>query len=168
MKRYNKKRKREGGVELNLAAMLDMAFQLLTFFILTFRPAPIEGEIRMRMPEAMPLTQNRTPGQAAGSNEKNLDPLAQLTTLRITVLSKPDGSVRQVAVGDSQMGNVAALERKLHEVFSERANAFDQVVVEAGSNLSYESLMRVVDVCSRQKLPGGKKLQALSFVEASE
>ena len=26
-------------VELNLAAMLDMAFQLLTFFILTFRPA---------------------------------------------------------------------------------------------------------------------------------
>ena len=34
-----RRRKKKGGhesVELNLAAMLDMAFQLLTFFILTF------------------------------------------------------------------------------------------------------------------------------------
>ena len=30
--------------------MLDMAFQLLTFFILTFRPAPIEGQISLRLP----------------------------------------------------------------------------------------------------------------------
>ena len=28
------------GVELNVTAMLDMAFQLLAFFILTFRPGP--------------------------------------------------------------------------------------------------------------------------------
>ena len=35
-----KKHKSNDEVELNLAAMLDMAFQLLTFFILTFKPAP--------------------------------------------------------------------------------------------------------------------------------
>ena len=28
-------------VEINLAAMLDMAFQLLAFFVLTFRPSAI-------------------------------------------------------------------------------------------------------------------------------
>jgi biopolymer transport protein ExbD len=37
-----KKKRNQGEVELNLAAMLDMAFQLLTFFILTFKPAPVE------------------------------------------------------------------------------------------------------------------------------
>ena len=39
MRRKKKSRGKEE-VELNLAAMLDMAFQLLAFFILTFRPSP--------------------------------------------------------------------------------------------------------------------------------
>ncbi len=39
-----------------MASMLDMAFQLLTFFILTFRPAPIEGQISLRLPPPIPVT----------------------------------------------------------------------------------------------------------------
>ena len=35
MSRRHRRRRIKKGVELNLAAMLDMAFQLLTFFILT-------------------------------------------------------------------------------------------------------------------------------------
>ena len=38
-----RRRRKQGDVELNLAAMLDMAFQLLTFFILTFKPPPAEA-----------------------------------------------------------------------------------------------------------------------------
>jgi hypothetical protein len=38
-----------------MAAMLDMAFQLLTFFVLTFRPAPTEGQIQLRMPPPQAL-----------------------------------------------------------------------------------------------------------------
>ncbi len=37
-----------GEVELNMAAMLDMAFQLLTFFVLTFRPGPQSGAAQFR------------------------------------------------------------------------------------------------------------------------
>ncbi len=40
---HKKKKRKQGEVELNMASMLDMAFQLLTFFILTFRPPPAEG-----------------------------------------------------------------------------------------------------------------------------
>jgi biopolymer transport protein ExbD len=43
MRRRHRKHRDQGSVEMNLAAMLDMAFQLLTFFILTIRPAPMEG-----------------------------------------------------------------------------------------------------------------------------
>ena len=54
----SRKRKRAGDeeVELNLAAMLDMAFQLLTFFILTFKPAPVEGQISLHMPPPQAVT----------------------------------------------------------------------------------------------------------------
>ena len=55
MSRRHHRRRSKKGVELNLAAMLDMAFQLLTFFILTFRPAPIEGHLALNLPPPIPL-----------------------------------------------------------------------------------------------------------------
>ena len=51
-------------------------------------------------------------------------------------------------------------------MFSDPANPFDQVIVQVGSNLRYDALMKVMDVCTRQKLPTGEKLSKLSFVEA--
>ncbi len=38
--------------DLPITPMLDMSFQLLAFFILTFRPAPMEGQIAMTLPPA--------------------------------------------------------------------------------------------------------------------
>ena len=35
-------------MQLNMAAMLDMAFQLLAFFILTYSPGKVEGCIAIR------------------------------------------------------------------------------------------------------------------------
>ncbi len=38
--------------ELPITPMLDMSFQLLAFFIMTFKPAPTEGQIAMSLPPA--------------------------------------------------------------------------------------------------------------------
>ncbi|MCI0701230.1 MAG: biopolymer transporter ExbD [Planctomycetia bacterium] len=37
--------------DLPITPMLDMSFQLLAFFILTFKPAPTEGHISMTLPK---------------------------------------------------------------------------------------------------------------------
>ena len=37
--------------DLPITPMLDMSFQLLAFFIMTFRPAPLEGQIAMSLPK---------------------------------------------------------------------------------------------------------------------
>ena len=47
-------------VELNLASMLDMAFQLLAFFILTFHPSPIEGQLLLHLPPAVARHERRS------------------------------------------------------------------------------------------------------------
>lgn len=36
--------------DLPITPMLDMSFQLLAFFIITFRPAPTEGQLAMMLP----------------------------------------------------------------------------------------------------------------------
>src|SRR5262249_32143547 len=48
-----KGRKQEAGidVELPITPMLDMSFQLMAFFILTFRPLPQEGQLAMYLPK---------------------------------------------------------------------------------------------------------------------
>src|SRR3954464_13965228 len=49
------KRKRPGTdfvePDLPITPMLDMSFQLLAFFIMTFKPAPTEGQIAMTLPK---------------------------------------------------------------------------------------------------------------------
>jgi len=162
--RRRKKRRSQGEVELNLAAMLDMAFQLLTFFILTFKPAPVEGQVLLRMPPPQPIT-NVNAGQKAGSDASNTNPVQGLNTLVITAIANPDGGLRQMAVGDATMGSVPALERKLSTVLGDPGSGFDQVIVQVDSRLRYDELMQIIDVCTRQKLPNGEVLSKLSFVE---
>jgi biopolymer transport protein ExbD len=162
--RRRKKKRTQSEVELNLAAMLDMAFQLLTFFILTFKPAPVEGQVLLRMPPAQPVT-NVNAGEQAGSDPKNTNPLTGLTTLVITVIANPDGSLSQMAVGETPIGGLTALEVKLGQLLADPGSVFDQVIVNVDSKLHYGPLMQVIDVCTRQKLANGEPLSKLSFVE---
>ena len=56
--------------DLPITPMLDMSFQLLAFFIMTFKPAPTEGQIAMTLPKeeggpaiAMPNPFDEKPAQ---------------------------------------------------------------------------------------------------------
>lgn len=159
-----KKHKGSESVELNLAAMLDMAFQLLAFFILTFKTSPVEGQINLKLPPPMPVTEVNK-GQAAGNNDANNSPVQGLNTLVISAFSTPGGRIATLAVGEGNVAGVSALDGRLKAVFSDASSPFDQVIIQVGSKLRYEELMKVVDVCTRQTLPNGEKLSKLSFVE---
>ena len=78
-------------VELNLAAMLDMAFQLLAFFIFTFKPAPTEGFIAMRCPRRHRPRPNRAPRPATPIRPaRQMD---RLETLMVTIKSNAEGGI---------------------------------------------------------------------------
>jgi biopolymer transport protein ExbD len=159
-----RKKRHQDDVELNLTAMLDMAFQLLAFFILTFKPSPVEGQVLLRMPPPQPIT-NVNSGQPAGNNPQNTNPLQGLNTLVISAFANGDGSLKQLAVGEAVMTSLPALDRKLAAVLSDPGSGFDQVIIQVDSRLYYDALMQVIDVCTRQKLPSGEQLTKLSFVE---
>lgn len=158
------RRKRHSEVELNVTAMLDLAFQLLTFFILTFKPAPVEGDVVLRMPAAAPTTVVQK-AKTAGADAKNTNPVQGLTSLIVTVIGDDSGNIQALAIGDSQVGGVEEFASRLPTVLKDEASGFDQVLIQVDSRLDYEGLMRVVEVCTRQQLANGKKLSKLSFVE---
>jgi biopolymer transport protein ExbD len=161
---HRRARRKSADVELNLAAMLDMAFQLLTFFILTFKPAPVEGQLELRLPPPQPLIAGGKipPGE---TSEQPASTLLHLNTLVISILPTDTGEIQSLAIGEGRVAGLAQLDARLKAAFSDPASTFDQVVVQVGSSLRYEQLMKVVDICSRQKLTTGQPLRKLSFVE---
>jgi biopolymer transport protein ExbD len=171
--RRRRSRRSQGEVELNLASMLDMAFQLLAFFILTFDPAPIEGQLSLHLPPAAPIT-----NVAAPNNETAQASDAGATTaktLEISVFANSKGDVTRVNVGlrtafigPADAANLRKLDKQLHDAFGVAGTPFEQVVVRAAPNLRYEELMSVIDVCTRQKMSNGQTLRKISFVEMSE
>jgi biopolymer transport protein ExbD len=148
-----------------MASMLDMAFQLLTFFILTFRPAPIEGQISLRLPPPLPVTKGT---ETVGSDITNTNPVKGVDTLTISVFADPAGEIGSLGVGETGVPNLTALDTRLQEIFGDKDNSFEQVIIQVGSNLRYDALMKVVDICTHLKLPSGEKLSKLSFVEVPE
>lgn len=167
--RRNKK-KADDNVKLNLAAMLDMAFQLLTFFILTFRTPPQEGQVTLRLPKPDAI-KTAPSGEKAGSDTSNTAPPEVLETLTVSILSTANGSIETMAVGEGGVNSIPLLEARLNAVLADPTTPFQQIIIQVGSKLRYEELMKVVDVCTRQTLPDPDnpsnriKLTKLSFVE---
>ncbi|MBI5761358.1 MAG: biopolymer transporter ExbD [Planctomycetales bacterium] len=166
-----RRRKAPGDVELNLAAMLDMAFQLLAFFIFTFKPAPVEGQLLLHLPPAQAVTKvAANPNQPGGRSAA--PPPAEMNALMLSVLSASSGDVGALKFGTSVLfqgpankNSLARLDKKLKEALASPTSPFDQVTLQIGPKLRYSELMKIVDVCLKQQLPDGKPLTKISFVE---
>jgi hypothetical protein len=145
-----------------------MAFQLLAFFIITYQPPALEGDVRLRLPPPSPTVVSDK-AQAAGSDANNTNLVQGLNSLTITVLGSSNGSIHQIMIGsDTPVAGLSALDEKLKATFRNPNVVIDQVVLQVGSLLDYNQLMQVIDVCRRQKLPNGNQLSKLSLVEAPQ
>ena len=166
-----RKKRGQQEVELNMASMLDMAFQLLSFFILTFHPPPLEAQISLRLPPAK-MVANPTGKNEAGDQE-NIKPvdIKGVNTLTITVSAKKNGEIdfanSSTGVLNQSVTSLAELKAKLQGILKNPDSPFEQVIIQSSPGLHYGELMKVVDVCTQQKISDGsggtKKLDKLSF-----
>ena len=82
--------------------MLDMAFQLLTFFVLTYHPAPQEGQFVMSLLPPQPATAMAAApaaNQAAPSNELPVS----LRTLPTILKAGDGGSLARIVVEQNEI-----------------------------------------------------------------
>ncbi|MBX7103952.1 MAG: biopolymer transporter ExbD [Gemmataceae bacterium] len=158
-----RKRKHSQGdnakVEIPIPAMLDMTFQFLSFFILTFNPPSVaEGQMDMFMPAA---------GQAKAKTAEQVDPFALSNPenepgVDITVaIESRLGVIDKLTVKEKENSTVIA-EGNLKELKSVLATIRNEVgpanvKIEADGALKYEYLIAVMDVCL------GVKFQSVGF-----
>ncbi len=168
MSRRKHKRKQEK-VELNLAAMLDMAFQLLTFFIFASGRSR-EGQLGLRPSKPEPVAMMKEEQQAK-SDTNNTNPVAGIETL-ISIPSNGGNIDGILCIGSVADGNNVGGQLHLDGWFKGQMDGgvfpFKRVILQVGSKLRYSELMRVVDTCIRQTLLDGSKLTKLGFVRTSK
>jgi biopolymer transport protein ExbD len=140
-------RQKQTEVEMQITPMLDMAFQLLTFFILTYRPSPTEGQFAMSLLPPSPATP--VDAAPADSNPASSDVPALLRTLTTTLRADAAGHLARITLGENDLAGVDQLKAQLKAIQEDKTLPFDQALIQADPDLKYEELMRVVDVFSK-------------------
>ena len=77
-------------ITLQMTPMIDIVFQLMVFFVFTFKIVLPEGDFNIRMP--LP------------SNEPQPPEMMDTPTLRLTLTANADGSLKAVTLGDKSFG----------------------------------------------------------------
>ena len=138
-------------VEIQMTPMLDMIFQLLIFFILTFKPVVDEGQFGVNM-SSLPGGQSSLPtmvpgmGEDTGAEPKDIQ---FIPPLRIRLVGGPDGTLAPggVVLGDRPLQSMEYLLFELRSMVRGSPEDFE-VVIEADSKLQYQYVVQAVNSIS--------------------
>src|SRR5687768_13663227 len=107
--------------------MLDMAFQLLTFFILTYHPAPSEGQFAMNLLPAAPALDMNAPAPTEAPTGPT-DLPAAVRTLTTTLRAAPSGALASIRIAENEpMADIEALREQARAIFGNKELPFEQV-----------------------------------------
>ena len=96
-------------IDINMTPMIDVVFQLLTFFMLTLKTVVVEGDFNIRMPL----------GASAGAAEENPIP-----PIIVKMTATPEGRLSGVLIGnkkvvdDSLIGDLASADAAVEAAYA--------------------------------------------------
>ncbi len=152
------RRKTESGPEPNLPVtpMLDMAFQLLAFFVMTYHPSDLEGQMELSLPsEAITQAKDKEDIKTDAPVDKDQD-LKLTANITVIVRTQRDnvntGLISGIALqDDSGTTPVDTLDKLREELKSRRATVENKenIKIQADSKLKWEEVINVMDVCQQ-------------------
>jgi biopolymer transport protein ExbD len=134
-------------VAFPVAPMLDMAFQLLAFFILTFKGPSAETHVDLDLPAtpaALPATTN---GLARPRQSKRADTDLE-NDLMIRAEANELGDLSSLRLGEANMNDLASLGDRLKRYIRLLNNKPLRVRLVADERLRYEPAAQIIATCS--------------------
>ena len=128
-------------VDVPMAPMIDIVFQLLIFFMLNMKIIAPEGNFNVNMPIGAPV--------AADPDQP------QIPDIKVRLQSDAAGNLVQLSLGDNALGND---ERAFEKLSQEMLNKFGrpgaalsddvEVEIDADYDLRYEYIIKAVSKCT--------------------
>ncbi|HLA83776.1 MAG TPA: biopolymer transporter ExbD [Thermoguttaceae bacterium] len=135
--------RRQEGVSLMMTPMIDIVFQLLAFFVMTFKVFSPEGDFNIRMPSAAPVAAKKT------------DDILMLPSLKVRLTADAQGRLTGVYLGENRMNNAAPFEelrRRIIQIVGDDAgpgSAEDsEIELDCDYNLRFEYAIDAITAVS--------------------
>jgi biopolymer transport protein ExbD len=111
--------------------MIDVVFQLLSFFMFTLRIGTVEGNFDIKMPSAARTMVEIPPADVA---------------LKVRLIAKPDGSLAQIIYNDRPLASFAALRSQIVSFIGndQAAKQSAEVEIDADFHLHYKYVMDTI------------------------
>ena len=157
--RVRKVGEREDRAALEMTPMIDIVFQLLVFFIMTFKIVLPEGDFNIRMPLAA----------SQGIPEETLPPI------KIELKSNREGELISVKMGDRIMNPEAKFQSLHNHVISfmgEKRGSTNiieaaEVEIDADYNLKYKYIIDTITAVSGYVTPDGDTVKLVEKIKFS-
>lgn len=143
-------------IVLPITPMLDMAFQLLTFFIFTYHPSGMEGQMELNLPsESATQAHEKKDESNKATPDKNVN-LELPTDLLVVIETAKDaaniGILSNIRVeersGKTPIDSLPALQQHLEKVRDTVENK-TAVKLQADDRLKWQEVVKVMDVCRK-------------------
>jgi biopolymer transport protein ExbD len=134
-------------VTLPITPMLDMSFQLLSFFIITFHPMPTEGQLSVNLPNIDAADKSETPPEL---------PSEKKDEYTVTLIANSSGELASISMKGptGEMGNIrntADLFDQLKKIPKPAGRGAEgvSITLEASNDLTYARLIEVMDLAKK-------------------
>lgn len=134
-------------VQFPVTPMLDMAFQLLAFFVLTFQAPTGETRLDLYLPTTPAALPSADRGQARDAPARRAD-LDLENDLRIRAEADDLGELKSIRLGDSPLPDLDALADRLRRYASVLDGRPLRVRLIADDALRYEVAARLIGICN--------------------
>lgn len=134
-------------VAFPVAPMLDMAFQLLAFFVLTFKNPSSETHVDLELPATPAALPTRVEGRAPLRTSRRAD-----TDLENDLLVRAEaddlGELKSLRLGEALIPDIATLGQRLRRYTRILEGRGLRVRLVADERLRYEPAARIIATCS--------------------
>ena len=134
-------------VQFPVTPMLDMAFQLLAFFVLTFQSPTSETHLDLYLPASPAALPGSAEGQATDVPTRRAD-LDLENDLWIRAQADDLGDLKTLTLGEQRLTDVTALTDRLRRYTRVLNGRPLRVRLVADDRLRYEEAARIVGACA--------------------
>ena len=141
-------------IAIDMTPMIDVVFQLITFFMLTLKTVIVEGDFDIKMPlGASAVDPNSTPP----------------TVMRVKMTAGPDGTLSGITMNGSGVGDFEALRQKIIGIVGVNTGPGGaqntEVELDCDYGLKYLNVVQAISHVSGVPQPDGQTIDLVKKIK---